>query len=180
MAGFIKAGPRPKPVPSTVASSSAPTPTVPAVKTGDETTGAPCTNSKANSLALNAPKWPQNATGCIASNEPLLIRELHHLVTHLPDTIPCEIPGEGLSMFSENPKDLDNPAVKPEGLWQEVINPLLKKALGWGVFDKDLIRRGAGMNGIVDFVRYFVCERKVGVALFEGKLLLFMEHMRAV
>lgn len=58
-----------------------------------------------------------------------------------------------------------------EDLWQEVINGVLKGVLGWGTeIEDDVIRRGdGGLGGLVRFVDYFVTERGVPEALFEGK-----------
>lgn len=49
----------------------------------------------------------------------------------------------------------------------------MKDNLGWGTEENtaDLVRRGMmGMDGVFNFMRYFVEKRGVHVDLFEGKL----------
>jgi hypothetical protein len=74
---------------------------------------------------------------------------------------------------SVNPRDHDNPSLDADGLWEEVLNPFLKGALGWGTEESmyEVVLRGMmGMGGILQFTRYFIEERGVNEMLFEGKL----------
>jgi len=109
--------------------------------------------------------------------------KLQHLIKHIPDSIPEAQDNDKLAIFSGNPKDFDNESLDPDGLWEEVLNPLLKSSLGWGTEgDMDeIVRRGRkGVEGLAIFVTYFIEERGVSDSLFEGKLsylLRFLEKM---
>ena len=67
----------------------------------------------------------------------------------------------------------DDPAASADELWEMGLNNMLKSALGWGLEgDIDaIIQHGKwGLDGLLDFVIYFVEERGVSKGLFEGKL----------
>lgn len=148
------AKPKPQPVPP-IASSS-----VPRIRT----TAA---QDKANS---SVHKQPETTLG----------QKLKRLADGLNETIPEATSDDYLAVFSKNPKDFDRDDVASVDLWQEVLNDLLKHALGWGTERpvRDVIRRGQlGVEGLVWLVDYFVGERGVAESLFEGKLGLLIEEM---
>ena len=117
----------------------------------------------------------------IPSNTPLIIspfiKKLSNLTKNLPDTIPEASDSDKLAEFGQDPANFDDNTFDKDNLWEEEINPRLKRVLGWGTEGnmKDLIRRGRkGVEGLVTYARYFVEERGVDERLFEGKLSHFM------
>lgn len=59
----------------------------------------------------------------------------------------------------------------------------MKSALGWSTdgilkIERMLTSDGEGMRGLIRFVEYFVHERKVNGALFEGKLNILITMLR--
>jgi hypothetical protein len=78
-----------------------------------------------------------------------------------------------LAAFGWAPELFDDPNIKSKDLWEERLNGFMKDHLGWGTEDNttDLVHRGImGMDGVLNFMRYFVEKRGVHVSLFEGKL----------
>lgn len=78
-----------------------------------------------------------------------------------------------LVIFSARPSDFDDTSILSGELWEEVVNKILKLAFGWGVEGNmdSIIRRGRkGLDGLADFVKYFIVKQGVNEALFEGKL----------
>ena len=60
-----------------------------------------------------------------------------------------------------------------DDLWEVTLNCILKSALGWGMDGNidEVIQHGKwGLDGLVNFVTYFMNERGVSEGLFEGKL----------
>ena len=101
------------------------------------------------------------------------LEKLLYLIKHVPDTVPEATEYDKLAVFAGHPGDFDIPNLSVDDLWEEVLNKVLKSALGWG--DKEnmenLIQRGKkGLDGLANFVKHFVVKRGVQVALFEGKL----------
>lgn len=94
----------------------------------------------------------------------------------ISDLIPLDVPEateENALAHLADPAALDNSEIASEDLWEELLNPVLKAALGWGVETSldAVVRRGRfGFPGLVKFVEYFTETRGVDVALFEGKL----------
>jgi len=101
------------------------------------------------------------------------IGKLHHLIGRLPNTIPEASNHDKLAVFKGNPMDFDDPTLDADSLWETVLNAQLKSVLGWGM-EEDLellIRRGGkGLDGLANFVEYFVVKHGVKEGLFEGKL----------
>jgi len=96
-----------------------------------------------------------------------------NLVNDLPETVPKASELDRLAVFGRTPEEFDNPGLDADELWETTLNHVLKSALGWGTEENwdEIIRRGKlGLDGLVNFARYFVKERGVSPALFEGKL----------
>ena len=101
------------------------------------------------------------------------LERLNNLAKSLPHTIPEASDNDKLAEFGGDPAGIDDKTIDSEELWEEEINPRLKRILGWGTEGKmeDLIRRGRkGVEGLAIYVRYCVEERGVNEGLFEGKL----------
>ena len=60
------------------------------------------------------------------------LEKLLNLVKLLPDMIPKATEYDKLAVFRGNPQDFDNPDLGADDLWEEVLNKVLKSALGWG------------------------------------------------
>lgn len=107
--------------------------------------------------------------------EPIIsnfLENFQNMIKRLPGSIPEASEYDKLAIFSGNPAIHDNPSLKGDELW-EVVNPLLKEVLGWGMEGDmdDIIRRGKnGLDGLANFVKHFVVKRGVSLGLFEGKL----------
>jgi len=88
-----------------------------------------------------------------------------------------------LAIFGGNPKDFDDERLDPDGLWEEVLNPLLKLHLGWGMEGNmdDIIWKGKkGVVGLVIFVKYFIEERGVSDTLCKGKLTYLLSSIEKI
>lgn len=109
------------------------------------------------------------------------LNKLQHLIENIPDNVPEAGDNDKLAIFGGNPKDFDDERLDPDGLWEEVLNPLLKSRLGWGMEGnmEDIIRSGKkGVEGLATFVKYFIEERGVSDASFEGKLTYLLSSLQ--
>jgi len=109
-------------------------------------------------------------TGPIIDN---IIDTLKNLVDNLPDCVPKASESDRLAVFGGSPEEFDDPILDADELWETTLNHVLKSALGWGMEGNmnEIIRRGKwGLDGLVNFAKYFVEKRGVSPALFEGKL----------
>ena len=93
------------------------------------------------------------------------------------DLIPKETapagPEHPLAVFSENPAECTNGAGVPENDWEEILNPKMKSAFGWGreSFEEGFAQRGLnGLDGFVRFIGYFVTWRGLKGSLIEMKV----------
>jgi len=101
------------------------------------------------------------------------IKKFSDLAKNLPHTIPEASDSDKLAEFGQDPANFDDKTFNEDDLWEEEINPRLKRILGWGIEGsmKDLIWRGRkGVEGLAIYARYFIEERGVSESLFEGKL----------
>jgi hypothetical protein len=69
------------------------------------------------------------------------IKKFSNLVKNLPDTIPEDSDSDRLAKFGQDPENFDDKTFNEDDLWEEEINPHLKRILGWGIEGnmKDLI-----------------------------------------
>jgi hypothetical protein len=107
------------------------------------------------------------------AQESKLLNRIQKIVKNLPDSVPIASSQDRLAVFSYDPCLIAETTKNGDDLWEDTLNSFLKKALGWGGEEdmEDMVRRGEkGMDGIMHFVRYFINERGVSEALFEGKL----------
>ena len=113
---------------------------------------------------------PQPGSGPISNT---FVKTLRDLVKHLPESVPEASEFDKLAVFGRSPKEFDDPTLEADDLWETTLNSVLKSTLGWGIEGNMdiIIRRGRwGLDGLVDFVTYFVEERGMSRELFEGKL----------
>lgn len=131
---------------------------------------------------------PETGLGSAATpREPRVVNsfleKLNNLAKSLPDTIPVASTGDVLAKFGQDPANFDDEASSVDNLWEEEINPQLKRVLGWGTEGnmKVLIQRGKkGVEGLATYATYFVEKRGISESLFEGKLshlVLALEEM---
>ena len=78
-----------------------------------------------------------NRAASLSESMPMLrissvLNKLQHLIDNMPDSVPEAGDNDKLAIFGRNPKDFDDERLDPDGLWKEVLNPLLKSHLGWG------------------------------------------------
>ncbi|KAG6905140.1 hypothetical protein DXG01_004635 [Tephrocybe rancida] len=146
---------RPTPVPATVA---------PAAILQSRPQPAPCHTEIGDLLPVKS------------ADDVTVIRRLRDLIVLLPNRVPEAKADDILAIFGGQPAGFDDPGLPSEDIWQEIMNPTLKRVLGWGT-EMDLvpiIKRGPlGMDGFLAFIEYFVTVRKVPEFLVEGKL----EHL---
>jgi hypothetical protein len=102
-----------------------------------------------------------------------LLNRIQKIVKNLPDSVPIASSQDRLAVFSHDPCLLAGTTKNGNDLWEDTLNSFLKDALGWGGEEdmEGMVCHGErGMEGIMHFVRYFIDERGVSEALFEGKL----------
>lgn len=105
------------------------------------------------------------------------LARFQYLIENLPESIPEASDYDRLAIFAVRPCDFDDTSIPSGELWEEVVNKVLKSMFGWGMEGNmdDIIRRGRkGLDGLAEFVKYFVVKRGVDEALFEGKLSYLM------
>ncbi|KAF8066505.1 hypothetical protein FPV67DRAFT_1652976 [Lyophyllum atratum] len=115
-------------------------------------------------------------------NESPIIGRLRRLVARIPDTVPFATNNDTLAIFGRDPAVFVDPAIASEEIWEEMMNPTLKRVFGWGtdVDPKSVIRRGPlGMDGFVRFVEYYI-DRGVPAELVEGKLEYLIEALETM
>ena len=131
---------------------------------------APCATSGSNSHSISGPS--SIPLGCHTQAGEFLDR-FQRIAGALPESVPVGSSVDRLAAFGWAPELFDDSNIKSEDLWEERLNGFMKDNLGWGTEENatDLVRRGnMGMDGVLNFVRYFVKKRGVHVSLFEGKL----------
>ncbi|KAF9007809.1 hypothetical protein BDZ89DRAFT_1231061 [Hymenopellis radicata] len=101
-----------------------------------------------------------------------------------PSRVPVATTDDPLAVFSSDPSTCLESLVNGDELWENGLNTLMHGVFGWNkpVEEiKALIRRGPkGLDGLYNFVRYFVEERGVSEGLFEMKLNVLMTSMAEV
>jgi hypothetical protein len=170
---FLK--PRPTAVPSTVSDSTPIHSHRLAPATEDDPFISPSLLGAEDHVSTS--KVPKHIPTPIMSS---FVKQFHTLVKCLPASIPEALETNKLAIFGSDPKAFDDPAASADELWEMGLNNVLKSALGWGLEgDMDaIIQRGKwGLDGLLDFVIYFVEERGVSEGKFEGKLGRLMEKL---
>jgi len=139
--------------------------------------------SFSNSTTL--PEWEfeeRDDNGGVASvlveNKPTngrsqFITKLEGLIRRLPVNIPEGAENDILAPFGDDPRNQDVSNIEGDELWEANLNRFLKEVFGWGLTENrmnNIVRRGKkGMDGVLEFTRYFIEERGVSEGLFEGK-----------
>jgi hypothetical protein len=143
--------PKPQPVPSKVA---APRPIVPI--------------SSVTRPTLAKSTSPQLNYGCPHALD--LLHNLDKLIKSLPLHIPEATSHDKWVEFNCDPSSV---VCSPEDAW-EVIDPMLNRALGFGItpetVSKEVRRGNNGVQALSRFLRYFVIEKGIKGGLLEGKI----------
>jgi hypothetical protein len=108
------------------------------------------------------------------------LARFQYLIKNLQKSIPEALDYDKLAIFGARPCNFDNTSILSDELWEEVVNKVLKSTFGWGIegnMDKFICRGRKGLDGLAEFVKYFVVKQGVDEALFEGKL---SYHMHAL
>jgi hypothetical protein len=101
------------------------------------------------------------------------LNRIQKITKNLPDSVPIASSQDGFVVFSYDLRLLAGTTKNGDDLWEDTLNSFLKEALGWGGEEdmEVLVCHGEkGMDGIMNLVRYFINERGVSEALYEGKL----------
>jgi hypothetical protein len=61
------------------------------------------------------------------------VKKFSDLTKNLPDTIPEASDSDKLAKFGHDPANFDDKTFNKDDLWEEEINPCLKRVLGWGI-----------------------------------------------
>lgn len=119
-------------------------------------------------------------TGTDSLEQHGFLHRFGRIVELLPSCMDEATSHDVLAKFPQDPLAMDIPNLHADELWEEIINPFLKGVLGWGreMDANKVLRRGKhGVDGVLQFMRYFVEVRGVSEALFEGKLSGLVEAM---
>ena len=120
----------------------------------------------------------QPVLGPISNN---FIKMLWELVKDLPASVPEASEFNRLAVFGGSLKEFDDPSLDADELWEMTLNSVLKSTLGWGNegnMDNIICYGKWGLDGLVNFVTYFVEEWGVSGGLFEGKLTNLMMALK--
>ena len=60
------------------------------------------------------------------------LEKLLDLIKHVPNMVPAATKYDKLAVFTGHPADFDIPNIDVDDLWKEVLNKVLRSALGWG------------------------------------------------
>lgn len=160
---------------------SAPAP-IHAPKVGAEQTADADDNLRPLEVMPRSDSTTDDADACVIASE--LLSQLHIAIERIPSETPLATVGNPLSEFSKDPSTpVQGPAV---GNWEEVLNPMMKRAFGWGedamhAAAKGMMQWGQyGLDGFLAFIGYFVmwCGLKGG--MFESKVKAILEELEVL
>lgn len=164
--------PKAKPVPSTITSQT--------LIHGRNTTLTTYADDSAGHEAEHESIPGAPAEPCEPVKRLDFLSKLLDAIERLPASVPEASEYDKLAVFAGNPGDHDDPNLDATDLWEEKLNGLLKSVFGWGAEGdmSEFIQRGRnGLDGLTNFIKYFVVKRGVSLALFEGKLAYLLERI---
>jgi hypothetical protein len=116
---------------------------------------------------------------CTVASE--LLSRLEKAIKRIPSDKPHATIEHRLSEFSNDPSTVvQGPA---DDDWEEVLNPMMKRAFGWGddatrAAAKEMLQRGQfGLDGFLKFIHYFVERRGLKGGMFESKIMGILEEL---
>lgn len=119
------------------------------------------------------PRPPQGCQHAIG-----ILRKLQEKMELIPKETAPAGPEHPLAIFSEHPAECTKGASLPENDWEEILNPKMKGAFGWGhdSVEAGFARRGMnGLDGFLRFISYFVNRRGLKGSLIETKVVIIVE-----
>ena len=129
-------------------------------------------DSRAKGFIFEGPKICRTATQ--------LLQDLEAAAKRIPNEVPMATQDNPLSVFAVDPRTCV--AEPGEDDWL-TLNGMLKTAFGWGEAEMaaaipDMLNRGTlGLDGFVEFMRFFVNERGLEGALFETKISALLKEL---
>ena len=89
-----------------------------------------------------------------------LLSRLRAGIKRIPNEVPTADGDHPLAVLSGDPTAYSNDECDD---WEDVLNPLMKRAFGWGIDDgavKGVARKGSnGIEGFLKFIEFFVMNR---------------------
>ncbi|KDR76610.1 hypothetical protein GALMADRAFT_139524 [Galerina marginata CBS 339.88] len=107
-----------------------------------------------------------------------ILRRLQEKLASIPNETALAGPDHPLAVFSEHPVECANRAGRPEDDWEEILNPKMKCAFGWGCDSTEggFARRGPNsLDGFIRFIEYFITQRSLEGSLVETKINVLLE-----
>jgi hypothetical protein len=105
-----------------------------------------------------------------------LLSRLRAGVERIPNEVPAADGDHPLAVFAGDPTAYSN---DERDDWEEVLNPLMKRAFGWGIDGgavKGVARKGKnGIEGFLNFIEFFVTNRGLVGALIETKCMTLLK-----
>ena len=111
-----------------------------------------------------------------------LLTNLCMAIERIPDDKPPATTEHHLFPFGEDPAKSINPDIDN---WEDLLNPMLKNASGWGEGEmresvKEMMNRGSyGLDGFVRFLHYFVMYHGLKRGMFELKVVAVLEELES-
>lgn len=127
---------------------------------------------------LTNPRGGETETCVIASE---LFSRLQMAVERIPSDKPFVTVEHQLNEFSNDPSTLLQGPTDDD--WEEVLNPMMKRAFGWGdhvmrAAAKDMLHRGQyGLDGFLAFIHYFIMWRGLKGGLIESRVMVILEEL---
>jgi hypothetical protein len=109
-----------------------------------------------------------------------LLCELQAGVERISADKPKAIPSHRLSAFSV---DLSSCIGQGDDNWEDILNPMIKGAFGWGEdamckVVKEMLQHGQwGLDGFIRFLQFFVMTCGLKGAMFESKIKALLEEL---
>jgi hypothetical protein len=127
---------------------------------------------------LTNPRGGETEMCAIASE---LLSRLQRAVERIPSDKPLATVEHWLNEFSNDPSTLVQGPTNDD--WEEVLNPMMKRAFGWGdhamrAAAKDMLHWGQyGLDGFLAFIRYFIMRRGLKGGLIESRVMVILEEL---
>ncbi|KAF5338561.1 hypothetical protein D9758_016549 [Tetrapyrgos nigripes] len=99
----------------------------------------------------------------------------------IPDTSPCAVKSHPFANFAWDPASLIQPEMEPERDWQDILNPMVHDAFGYGATAADglktdwAIRGDWGLDGLYRVLAYVIQKRGLQAWCIEMKVESLLE-----
>jgi hypothetical protein len=109
-----------------------------------------------------------------------LLCDLDKKRKQIPASAPLAAPNHPLAVFSGNPMAACTHRASELEDWEDILNPMMKRAFDWGANSgsfrlNGLARRGTnGLDGFYRFIEYFITHRGLKGGLVEVKFGILM------